>query len=44
VFSLIVFYFGVNSSLGPEQTVQHAEEAAADAHQEDLDLGVGHPA
>jgi amino acid transporter len=44
VFSLIVFYFGVNSRLGPERTLVHAEEAAADAHQEDLDLGVGHPA
>ena len=43
VFSLAVFYFAVNSRLGPEQTVAHAEEAAADAHQEDLDLGVGHP-
>ncbi|MBV9449229.1 MAG: APC family permease [Streptosporangiaceae bacterium] len=44
VFSLIVFYWGVNSRLGPERTLRHAEEAAADAHQEDLDLGVGHPA
>jgi amino acid transporter len=44
VFSLIVFYYGVNSRLGPERTVAHAEEAAADAHQEDLDLGVGHAA
>ena len=44
VFSLIVFYFAVYSRLGPEQTVAHALEAAADAHQEDLDLGVGHPA
>jgi amino acid transporter len=42
VFSLIVFYFAVNSRLGPERTIAHAEEAAADAHQEDLDLGVGH--
>jgi hypothetical protein len=42
VFALIVFYYGVNSRLGPERTVAHAEEAAADAHQEDLDLGVGH--
>jgi amino acid transporter len=44
VFSLIVFYFAVNSRLGPAQVNEHAEEAAADAHQEDLDLGVGHPA
>ena len=44
VFALIVFYFGVNSRLGPERVQAHAEEAAADAHQEDLDLGVGHSA
>jgi amino acid transporter len=44
VFSLIVFYFAVNSRLSPERVQAHAEEAAADAHQEDLDLGVGHPA
>ena len=44
VFSLIVFYFAVNSRLGPERVQEHAEEAASDAHQEDLDLGVGHPA
>jgi amino acid transporter len=44
VFSLAVFYFAVNSRLGPEQTQAHALEAAADAHQEDLDLGAGHPA
>jgi amino acid transporter len=44
IFALIVFYFGVNSRLGPERVLAHAEEAAADAHQEDLDLGVGHSA
>ena len=44
IFALIVFYFGVNSRLGPERVLAHAEEAAADAHQEDLDLGVGHAA
>jgi amino acid transporter len=44
IFSLIVFYFAVNSRLGPERVQAHAEEAAADAHQEDLDLGVGHAA
>jgi len=44
IFSLIVFYYGVNSRLGPERVQAHAEEAAADAHQEDLDLGVGHAA
>lgn len=42
IFALIVFYYGVNSRLGPERVLAHAEEAAADAHQEDLDLGVGH--
>jgi amino acid transporter len=42
IFALIVFYYGVNSRLSPERVVAHAEEAAADAHQEDLDLGVGH--
>jgi amino acid transporter len=44
VFSLLVFYFAVNSHLGSERVIAHAEEAAADAHQEDLDLGVGHAA
>jgi amino acid transporter len=44
IFSLAVFYYGVHSRLSPEQTNAHALEAAADAHQEDLDLGVGHPA
>ena len=44
IFALIVFYYGVNSRLGPERVLAHAEEAAADAHQEDLDLGVGHSA
>jgi len=43
IFSLIVFYYAVNSRLGTERVHEHAEEAAADAHQEDLDLGVGHP-
>jgi amino acid transporter len=44
IFSLAVFYYGVNSRLGPERVIQHAEEAAADAHQEDLDMGVAQPA
>lgn len=39
VFSLIVFYFAVSSRLGPERVQEHAEAAAADAGQEDLDLG-----
>jgi amino acid transporter len=44
IFALAVFYFAVNSRLSPEQTQAHALEAAADAHQENLDLSVGHPA
>jgi len=44
IFSLAVFWYGVNSRLGPERTTQHAEEAAADAHQEDLEMAVAHPA
>jgi amino acid transporter len=39
VFSLIVFYFAVSSRLGPERVQAHAAEAAADAGQEELDLG-----
>lgn len=42
VFSLIVFYFAVNSRLGPEQVSANALEAAADAHQDDLDTTAGH--
>ncbi len=41
IFALIVFYYGVHSRLGPERVHAHAEEAAADAYQEELDLGVG---
>jgi amino acid transporter len=44
VFSLLVFYYAVNSRLGSERVLAHAEEAAADAHSEDLDLGIGHAA
>ena len=40
VFSLAVFYYAVNSGLSREVVQAHAEEAAADAGQEDLDLGV----
>jgi hypothetical protein len=39
-----VFYYAVNSRLSPERTNAHALETAADAHQEDLDLGVAHAA
>jgi amino acid transporter len=41
VFSLIVFYFAVNSRLGPERVQANVMVAVEDAHQEDLDLGVG---
>jgi amino acid transporter len=44
VFSLIVFYYAVNSRLSPERTEANVLEAVADAHQEDLDLGIGEPA
>src|SRR5450755_2721245 len=44
VFSLIVFYYAVNSRLGPERVEANVLEAVADAHQEDLDLGIGEPA
>jgi amino acid transporter len=40
IFSLAVFYYAVNTHLSREQVNAHALEAAADAHQEDLDLGV----
>ena len=44
VFSLIVFYYAVHSRLSPERTDANVLEAVADAHQEDLDLGIGEPA
>ncbi len=44
IFSLAVFYYAVNSRLSPERTTAHALEAAADAHQEDLDMGIAQPA
>jgi len=44
VFSFIVFYFAVNTRLGPERVNTNVLEAVADAHQEDLDLGIGEPA
>ncbi len=40
VFSLVIFYWGVHSSLTPERVREHAAEAQADAHAEELDLGV----
>jgi amino acid transporter len=44
VYSLIIFYYAVNSRLSPERTNANVLEAVADAHQEDLDLGIGEPA
>lgn len=44
VFSLIIFYYAVNSRLSPERTEANVLEAVADAHQEDIDLGIGEPA
>jgi amino acid transporter len=44
VFSLIIFYFAVNSRLGPQRVEANVLEAVADAHQEDIDLGIGEPA
>jgi amino acid transporter len=43
VWALIIFYFAINSRLGPERTNANVLEATADAHQEDIDLGVGEP-
>ena len=39
VFALIVFYYGVNSRLGPEKVLANAEEAQADANQEEDVMG-----
>jgi amino acid transporter len=44
VFSLIVFYYAVHSRLGPTRVNANVLEAVADAHQEDLDLGIAEPA
>ncbi len=43
IFSLIVFYYAVNSWLGPERVDTNAREAIADANQESLDLGTAEP-
>ena len=43
VFSLIVFYYAVNTRLGPERVNANVLEAVSDAHQEDIDLGIGEP-
>jgi hypothetical protein len=44
VFSLIVFYYGIHSRLSPERIEANVVETVADAHQEDLDLGIAEPA
>jgi amino acid transporter len=44
VYSLIIFYYAVNTRLSPERTEANVLEAVADAHQEDIDLGIGEPA
>jgi amino acid transporter len=40
VFSLIVFYYAINSHLGPARVSENAAEAIADAHVEDLELEI----
>jgi amino acid transporter len=40
VFSLAVYYYAIHSRLGPERVAPQVQEAIADAHQEELDLGV----
>jgi len=44
VFSLIVFYYAINTRLGPERVNVNVLEAVSDAHQEDIDLGISEPA
>jgi len=44
VFSLAVYYYAIHSRLGPERVAPQVQEAIADAHQEELDLGVPEPA
>jgi amino acid transporter len=43
VFSLIVFYYAINSRLGPERVNVNAAEAISDAHIEDLEFEVPEP-
>jgi len=40
IFALIVFYYGVNSRLGPERTAVNVSDAVADAGQEERALEV----
>jgi amino acid transporter len=44
VFSLAVYYYAIHSRLGPERVAPQVQEAIADAHQEELGLGVPEPA
>ena len=44
IFSLIAYCYAISSRLGPERVNANGLEAVADAHQEDIDLGVGAPA
>lgn len=44
MFSLAVYYYAIHSRLGPERVAPQVQEAIADAHQEELDLGVPGPA
>jgi amino acid transporter len=44
VYSLIIFYTAINTRLGPERVNANVLEAVADAHQEDLNLGIAEPA
>jgi amino acid transporter len=44
VFSLAVYYYAIHSRLDPERVAPQVQDAIADAHQEELDLGVPEPA
>ena len=44
MFSLIIYYIAINTRLGAERVNANVLEAVADAHQEDLDLGIANPA
>jgi amino acid transporter len=44
VFSLAVYFYAISSRLGPERVSANVLEAVADAHQEDLQLGVAESA
>jgi hypothetical protein len=41
---VIVFYYAVNSRLGPQRVIPNVLEAVADAHQEEIELAVGEAA